>query len=47
MRILADFDAFCDLTPAQIQKYEAQFREPEQITGEEVEKSIRFEVFAV
>lgn len=38
---------FCDLTPAQIQKYEAQFRKPEQITGEEVEKSIRFEVFAV
>ena len=38
---------FCDLTPAQIQKYETQFRAPEQITEGEVEKSIRIEVFAV
>ena len=38
---------FCDLTPAQIQKYEARFHEPEQISGGEVEKSIRIEVFAV
>ena len=38
---------FCDLTPAQIQKYEARFRDPEQFSEGEVEKSIRIEVFAV